>query len=123
MTVTWLNVEMSKTKQKLDSSSGRDKIKSISDLFEGINFFFSDLDQSLLSTEKLDRASPDIWPERNCMIPHMLIFFNSLWLILLGDSLEYIEQPSTAEILSHSSVVPHEMDKQDFTLIGSKQSF
>ena len=28
--------------------------------------YFSDLDQSLLSTEKLDRASPDIWPERNC---------------------------------------------------------
>lgn len=27
---------------------------------------FLDLDQSLLSTEKLDRASPDIWPERNC---------------------------------------------------------
>jgi len=31
-----------------------------------LKFEFPDLEQSLLSMEKLDRASPDIWPERIC---------------------------------------------------------
>ena len=35
---------------------------------------FADLEQSLLSMEKLDRASPDIWPERICKFDHYKMF-------------------------------------------------
>nr|CAH0112886.1 unnamed protein product [Daphnia galeata] len=62
----------------------------------------SDLEQSLLSTEKLDRASPDIWPERNY------------------PGIEYvIEPPRSPEIPAlPKSIIPQELDKHDYTLIG-----
>ena len=45
-------------------------------IISGYNFFspeFTDLEQSLLSMEKLDRASPDIWPERSCKFNENMI--------------------------------------------------
>ena len=56
--------KMSKNKTKKDPSSGSTQhFQSLTAYNIYIN---TDLEQSLLSTEKLDRASPDIWPERNC---------------------------------------------------------
>ncbi|EFX68039.1 hypothetical protein DAPPUDRAFT_218385 [Daphnia pulex] len=62
----------------------------------------SDLEQSLLSTEKLDRASPDIWPERNY------------------PGIEYvIEPPRSPEMPAlPQSIIPQELDKHDYTLVG-----
>lgn len=59
------------------------------------------MEQSLLSLEKLDRASPDIWPERN--YPD------------IGFNIEPLRSP---EVAPNPPVVPQEMDKHDFTLIG-----
>jgi len=51
-------------KTKKEPSSGSTQLVN---LLTGFNVdIHTDLEQSLLSTEKLDRASPDIWPERNC---------------------------------------------------------
>lgn len=56
---------MSKMKAKKEPSSGS-SIQLVK-LLTAFNLnIHTDLEQSLLSTEKLDRASPDIWPERNC---------------------------------------------------------
>lgn len=57
---------MSKTKMKAETSSGIDIYVSWLTPTKFYLYVNSDLEQSLLSTEKLDRASPDIWPERNC---------------------------------------------------------
>ncbi|XP_057372974.1 protein lin-52 homolog [Daphnia carinata] len=74
---------MSKTKMKAETSS--------------------DLEQSLLSTEKLDRASPDIWPERNYP----------------GIEYSVIEPTRSPEVPSlPQSIIPQELDKHDYTLIG-----
>jgi len=66
----------------------------------------SDLEQSLLSMEKLDRASPDIWPER------------------IYPGIEFVmEAPRSPDPVAIPSVIPQEMDKQDFTLIGRYSKF
>lgn len=87
-----------------------------------------DLEQSLLSLEKLDRASPDIWPERNCKIPLKYFIFSG-WMINtispsftcldpdIGFNIEPLRSP---EVAPNPPVVPQEMDKHDFTLIGSE---
>jgi len=66
----------------------------------------SDLEQSLLSMEKLDRASPDIWPER------------------IYPGIEFVmEAPRLPDPKPIPSVVPQEMDKHDYTLIGKYSKF
>ncbi len=85
-----------------------------------------DLDQSLLSMEKLDRASPDIWPERNCNFFQILrfSFCNFSYLLYVDPGIEYvIEPPTSPEIQSPQSIIPQELDKHDYTLIGSKFNF
>jgi len=76
--------EMSKNKSKLECSS--------------------DLEQSLLSMEKLDRASPDIWPER------------------IYRGIEFVVKPPRSPD-PIPPVIPQEMDKHDFTLIGKYSKF
>ena len=78
--------------------------------------------------EKLDRASPDIWPERNCIILKtfklILEIFIQFVLWFLSDpdiGIGYvIEPPSTSlELPSPQSILPQELDKHDYALIGS----
>merc|ERR1712071_157406 len=78
--------EMSKNKSKLECSS--------------------DLEQSLLSMERLDRASPDIWPER---------IYRGIDFVM--------EAPRSADPKPTASAIPQEMNKHDFTLIGKYSKF
>lgn len=38
-----------------------------------------DFESSLLSFEKLDRASPDLWPEQCKSTSSLLLFYNLIW--------------------------------------------
>jgi len=59
----------------------------------------SDLEQSLLSMEKLDRASPDIWPAN------------------IYPEIEFVmEIPVSSN--PETTSVPNDMNQEDYTLIG-----